>query len=106
MDDETSFQKGSKKIVSAGSKTPILPGKVIKDKVGKDKDKDKDKLKKGKKKPKWAKGDAKSLSRSARAGVQFPVGRIHRFLKKYIAHNMRVGGTSAVYLTSVMEYLA
>ena len=27
-------------------------------------------------------GDGKSMSRSARAGLQFPVGRIHRMLKK------------------------
>lgn len=26
--------------------------------------------------------DGKSMSRSARAGLQFPVGRIHRMLKK------------------------
>jgi histone H2A len=27
-------------------------------------------------------GDAKATSRSAKAGLQFPVGRIHRLLKK------------------------
>jgi histone H2A len=27
-------------------------------------------------------GDGKSTSRSAKAGLQFPVGRIHRLLKK------------------------
>jgi len=46
------------------------------------------------------------LSRSQRAGVQFPVGRVHRFLKKYITRNMRVGGTAGVYVAAVMEYLS
>merc|ERR1712066_264257 len=73
---------------------------------GKDKDKDKDKLKKGKKNPKWGKTDGKNLSRSARAGVQFPVGRVHRFLKKYSTNNMRVGGSAGVYVAAVMEYLS
>merc|ERR1711920_1075129 len=73
---------------------------------GKDKDKDKDKLKKGKKNPKWGKTDGKTMSRSARAGVQFPVGRVHRFLKKYSTNNMRIGGTAGVYVAAVMEYLS
>merc|ERR1711920_387941 len=73
---------------------------------GKDKDKDKDKLKKGKKNPKWGKTDGKTLSRSARAGVQFPVGRVHRYLKKYATNNMRIGGTAGVYCAAVMEYLS
>jgi histone H2A len=82
-----------------------------KDKTGKgnkekDKDKDKDKLKKGKKTQKWGKTDGKSITRSARAGVQFPVGRVHRFLKKYISTDMRVGGTAGVYVAAVMEYLS
>ncbi|KAJ3506356.1 hypothetical protein NLJ89_g6913 [Agrocybe chaxingu] len=38
-------------------------------------------------------GDGKSQSRSAKAGLQFPVGRVHRLLKK-------------VYLAAVLEYLA
>jgi len=44
-------------------------------------------------------------SRSARAGLQFPVGRVSRFLRKgrYAA---RVGGGAPVYLAAVMEYLA
>merc|ERR1712060_700722 len=40
------------------------------------------------------------------AGVQFPVGRIHRFIKKYISADMRVGGTAGVYVAAVMGYLA
>ncbi|KAK3510694.1 hypothetical protein QTP70_013639 [Hemibagrus guttatus] len=46
-----------------------------------------------------------SVSRSTRAGLQFPVGRIARLLKKgNYAH--RVGSGAAVYLTAVLEYLS
>merc|ERR1711974_160656 len=72
----------------------------------KDKDKDKDKRKKLKKHPKIGKTDGKSMSRSSRAGVQFPVGRVHRKLKSYITQNHRCAGTSAVYVAAVMEYLS
>ncbi|RIA87062.1 histone-fold-containing protein [Glomus cerebriforme] len=46
----------------------------------------------------------KSVSRSARAGLQFPVGRIHRFLRKgnYAPH---IGSGAPVYLAAVIEYL-
>merc|ERR1711871_1317925 len=44
-------------------------------------------------------------SRSSRAGLQFPVGRIHRFLKARIHSNQRVGATAAVYTSAIMEYL-
>ncbi|XP_072174840.1 histone H2A-like [Diadema setosum] len=48
---------------------------------------------------------AKQTTRSSRAGLQFPVGRIHRFLRKgqYAA---RIGGGAAVYLAAVLEYLS
>eukprot|EP00897_Mesotaenium_endlicherianum_P008211 jgi/Mesen1/7418/ME000388S06635 len=48
---------------------------------------------------------AKAVSRSSKAGLQFPVGRIARFLKqgKYAE---RVGAGAPVYLAAVMEYLA
>ena len=36
---------------------------------------------------------------------QFPVGRIHRFLKKSVQMNSRVGATSAVYSAAILEYL-
>ncbi|XP_015787672.1 histone H2A, sperm [Tetranychus urticae] len=43
-------------------------------------------------------------SRSSKAGLQFPVGRIHRLLKKG-NYSERVGNGAAVYLTAVLEYL-
>lgn len=46
----------------------------------------------------------KSTSRSSRAGIQFPVGRIHRLLKKG-GHGERIGNGSPVYLAAVLEYL-
>lgn len=45
-----------------------------------------------------------STTRSARAGLQFPVGRIARLLKKG-NYSQRVGSGAAVYLTAVLEYL-
>ena len=68
--------------------------------------------------------DGKSISRSSKAGLQFPVGRIHRLLKKG-NYAQRVGAgapgmcrpdihrcpstlsiTRIVYLAAVLEYLA
>jgi histone H2A len=43
-------------------------------------------------------------SRSSKAGLQFPVGRIHRFLKKG-GYADRVGAGAPVYMAAVMEYL-
>ena len=51
-----------------------------------------------------AKG-TKSVTRSARAGLQFPVGRIGRYLKLG-RYSQRVGGGAPVYLAAVLEYLA
>ena len=50
------------------------------------------------------KSDKKAVSRSSKAGLQFPVGRIGRYLKKgrYAA---RVGAGAPVYLAAVLEYL-
>lgn len=47
----------------------------------------------------------KAMSRSVRAGLKFPISRIHRFLRKgnYGEH---VGTGAPVYLATVMEYLA
>ena len=46
----------------------------------------------------------KSVSRSAKAGLQFPVGRVARFMKKAKVAS-RVGGGAPVYLAAVLEYL-
>ena len=47
----------------------------------------------------------KSKSRSARAGLQFPVGRVHRHLRDG-NYATRVGAGAPVYLAAVLEYLA
>ena len=45
------------------------------------------------------------MSRSARAGLQFPVGRLHRMIKQRVTQSCRVGATAAVYGAAVLEYL-
>ncbi|KAH9308356.1 hypothetical protein KI387_036267, partial [Taxus chinensis] len=59
----------------------------------------------GRGKASGAGGSKKATSRSSKAGLQFPVGRIARFLKagKYAE---RVGAGAPVYLAAVLEYLA
>lgn len=47
----------------------------------------------------------KPVTRSVRAGLQFPVGRIGRYLKKG-RYSQRVGTGAPVYLAAVLEYLA
>ena len=44
------------------------------------------------------------MSRSAKAGLQFPVGRVARFMKASKAA-ARVGAGAPVYLAAVLEYL-
>jgi histone H2A len=46
----------------------------------------------------------KGSSRSSKAGLQFPVGRVARYLRKG-RYAPRVGGGAPVYLAAVMEYL-
>ena len=46
----------------------------------------------------------KSMTKSVKAGLQFPVGRIGRFLKKG-KYATRVGAGAPVYLASILEYL-
>ena len=48
---------------------------------------------------------AKAKNRSSRAGLQFPVGRIHRLLRKG-HYAERVGAGAPVYLAAVLEYLS
>jgi len=50
------------------------------------------------------KSGSKSQSRSSRAGLQFPVGRIHRHLREG-RYAERVGAGAPVYLAAVLEYL-
>ncbi|KAD3068246.1 hypothetical protein E3N88_36126 [Mikania micrantha] len=47
----------------------------------------------------------KPVSRSVKAGLQFPVGRVGRYLKKG-RYAQRVGTGAPVYLAAVLEYLA
>eukprot|EP00591_Stephanopyxis_turris_P005704 CAMPEP_0195508664 /NCGR_PEP_ID=MMETSP0794_2-20130614/1814_1 /TAXON_ID=515487 /ORGANISM="Stephanopyxis turris, Strain CCMP 815" /LENGTH=157 /DNA_ID=CAMNT_0040635683 /DNA_START=45 /DNA_END=518 /DNA_ORIENTATION=+ len=60
---------------------------------------------KGKGKGKGGRGAAgKSVSRSARAGLQFPVGRVARYMRKQnLAPRLAAG--APVYLAAVLEYL-
>jgi histone H2A len=51
------------------------------------------------------KGKGASTSRSKKAGLQFPVGRVHRFLRVG-RFAKRIGAGAPVYLAAVMEYLA
>ncbi|KFP04176.1 hypothetical protein N300_03174, partial [Calypte anna] len=50
-------------------------------------------------------GVAPKKNRSAKAGLQFPVGRIYRLLKKG-KYTDRVSPGAAIYLTAVLEYLS
>jgi histone H2A len=59
------------------------------------------------------KAKGKAVSRSSKAGLQFPVGRLARYLKKgryaeRIARAMYIGGGAPVYtcvLAAVLQYL-
>ncbi|CAK1593467.1 unnamed protein product [Parnassius mnemosyne] len=48
---------------------------------------------------------SKAKSRSSRAGLQFPVGRIHKILKKG-NYAQRIGSGAPVYLAAALEYLS
>ena len=48
---------------------------------------------------------ASATTKAQRAGLQFPVGRIARFLKQNRSAS-RVGAGAPVYLAAVLEYLA
>ncbi|XP_024657478.2 histone H2A, partial [Maylandia zebra] len=49
-------------------------------------------------------GRAKAKTRSSRAGLQFPVGGVHRLLRKG-NYAERVGAGAPVYLAAVLKYL-
>jgi len=55
-------------------------------------------------KGKGGRGEKKSTTSSAKAGLQFPVGRIGRYLKQG-KYAQRVGAGAPVYLAAVLEYL-
>lgn len=46
-----------------------------------------------------------STSRSSKAGLAFPVGRVHRLLRKG-NYAQRIGAAAPIYLAAVLEYLA
>ena len=50
------------------------------------------------------KGKGKSTSRSAKAGLQFPVGRIARYMRNMKVAS-RLGSGAPVYMAAVLEYL-
>ena len=59
---------------------------------------------KGKGKGGRGKTGGKATSKSSKAGLQFPVARVGRFLKKG-KYATRVGAGAPVYLAAVLEYL-
>ena len=50
------------------------------------------------------KGKGKSTSRSAKAGLQFPVGRVARYMRNMKVAD-RLGSGAPVYMAAVLEYL-
>lgn len=48
-------------------------------------------------------GPIKKVSRSQKAGLIFPVGKIHRLLRSRVCE--RIGINAAVYMAAVMEYM-
>ena len=48
---------------------------------------------------------AKKASKAAKAGLTFPIARVNRYLKKN-TQLKRVGGSAAVFMTAVVEYIA
>eukprot|EP01084_Bolivina_argentea_P072745 132062_1 len=58
----------------------------------------------GKGKGKGGRGAKKSSTQSSKAGLQFPVGRVGRYLKQG-RYAQRVGAGAPVYMSAVLEYL-
>ncbi|NXA40965.1 H2A1 protein, partial [Eudromia elegans] len=50
-------------------------------------------------------GAAPRKAKSAKAGLQFPVGRVYRLLKRG-SYAERIGPGAAIYLAAVLEYLS
>ncbi len=55
-------------------------------------------------KGKGGRGAKKSSTQSSKAGLQFPVGRVGRYLKQG-RYAQRVGAGAPVYMSAVLEYL-
>jgi histone H2A len=47
----------------------------------------------------------KSTSKSQKAGLTFPVARVNKYMKTHSGLK-RVGGSSPIYMTAVIEYVA
>lgn len=50
-------------------------------------------------------GTKPKVMRSLLAELTFPVGRIHSRMKASVLRKQRIGGTAAIYLTALLEYL-
>ena len=46
-----------------------------------------------------------SMTRSARAGLQFPVGRVERFIRAKVSPAFKVAQTTATAVAAILEYL-
>ena len=46
----------------------------------------------------------KTMSKSARAGVSFPVARMNRYLRRF-SYRLRISAAAPVYQAAVIEYL-
>ena len=95
--DITAMKNAALNGVNSGQNATLNGGNNGKDgKDGKDGDKVEDR---------GGKKGGSSTTKSKKAGLVFPVGRVHRHLKKgrYAA---RIGTTAPVYMAAVMEYLA
>ena len=46
----------------------------------------------------------KSISKSEKSGLTFPVARLNKYMKKY-SNMKRVGGSAPVFMTAVAEYI-
>ncbi|GLJ09304.1 hypothetical protein SUGI_0105950 [Cryptomeria japonica] len=46
-----------------------------------------------------------AVSKSSRAGLEFPVGRVHRHMKSRFHGSMRIAGAAAVYTAAILEYV-
>ncbi|CAD7971411.1 unnamed protein product [Amoebophrya sp. A25] len=80
-------------LMKVKEKSKALKEKTITDRLGGEKAKNK-KLK-----------EQAAKSRADRAGLIFPVGRIHNSLRNKVPTQCRVGGTAAVFQAAVMEYM-